>query len=223
MQRKSEAKKMKQMKIYSFLLWSILLISCGSSDTELALKLEKSAVIDTKTMLPFNELDVHKEETHALPKIKEFNYLALNTNFDFNFKNRTCIKNFKNYNNQLSDFGIYQVYYTGINCYQLQDANFVDMCNNFTDAYLGFLIFYNPKLQSAQVLNVCHHYYIDSAIDMDFIINDSYKIKLEETEVTDGEEEEDLTVLSQYSIEVDKHGTIQANDIFSTPTSKASQ
>lgn len=166
------------------------------------------------TKLPFSGAAFDDKKRKALPAIEKQTYLKLNTSFDNSFEQHNNLKAFRSFEHRLPNIANYEVYYTSVNCDRLVNQNFAEMCSNFGSAHCGFLIFYDATNKEAQLVNVSNSYYMDSGIDMNFVIGEDYKIQLHETETTDGDEEEEESYdLSKHSIEIDANGLISIKEI----------
>jgi hypothetical protein len=169
--------------------------------------------------LPFTESSVNRKTPHPLPVFDSIVYLPLNTAFDFNFTDRVALKHLTFFNNQLPAIHNYQVYYAELNCYEKQDSMLNSVCSSFADLTAGFLIIQDTTTKIAHILNIKNNYYIDSGIDMTFVIDEGYKIHLTETGMTDGDVEEDEPMitesylLSKHLIEIGQNGSVDIQEI----------
>lgn len=104
----------------------------------------------------------------------------------------------------MPDVKSYHVYYTELNCYKNENALLKTVCDGFVDLLAGFLLFYNTNTKTGYLLNVSNSYYIDSEIEMNFIVDKNYKIQLTEMGTTDGDVDEDNAMISE-SYLISKH------------------
>ncbi|RYM31325.1 hypothetical protein ERX46_16720 [Brumimicrobium glaciale] len=168
--------------------------------------------------LPFTYKNVKHSTSIPLPKIDSVIYLALNTGFDFNFKDREILNHLQTFNNQLPNIGKYYVYYTELDCAKALDSISTSVCSGFANLTAGFLIFYDSITKHAHIINIQNAYFIDSAIDLDFFIDMDYKIYLTETGMTDGVAEDGETIIMEnyfiikYLIEIEKNGNFQITE-----------
>ena len=215
------------------LFLALLFFACNSKNHHKAEKgsstptssIEKpslSNIVDIKDVahstLPFVDSMVH-EKTQTLPQIDSAIYLKLNTSFDFNFKDGDKLQYLRSFNNQLPQLANYEVYYTVINCPEVQDSVLIGICNNFVNVQCSFLIFYDAAKKYAQIINIKNSYYIDAVIDMNFLVDEQYKIHLFETGMTDGDVGPEEAIvgetyyLTKHLIEVDVNGVIKIEEL----------
>jgi hypothetical protein len=183
------------------------------------LSTESSISSDTSiSKLPFTYKNVKRSTSIPLPKIDSVIYLALNTGFDFNFKDREILNRLQSLNNQLPNIGKYYVYYTELDCGKALDSISTSVCSGFANLTAGFLICYDPITKHAHIINIQNAYFIDSAIDLDFFIDKDYKIHLTETGMTDGVAEDGENIIMEnyfimkYLIEIEKNGNFQVTE-----------
>lgn len=150
--------------------------------------------------LPFSSDMVNETRLRALPAMDSISYLPLDTNFDFNFKGNDVLKYLDFYNHKLPNNGIYEVYYTRLNCKDRDSEFYSDFCNRKSITKCGFLIFYNSETKNAKVINVDNRFYIDAVTHLSFKIDKDYKITLKETEMTDVDIGMDEPMISDISI-----------------------
>ncbi|WP_157446977.1 hypothetical protein [Cytophaga aurantiaca] len=169
-----------------------------------------SAKQSSITKLPFESQKAGKDPSFILPVIDTIIYYSWETGFNFNFNDREELFAFNKYNNRLPDIYKYQVYYTQFYCRSSQEYEQLNICKNFVELTCGFLIFYDPQNKKALIVNVQNSYYIDSAIEMDFLIDSDYKILIKEEGFTDGDDGNSAMKYSEYNaiIQFTKNGKI---------------
>jgi len=173
----------------------------------------------TLSTLPFVDSMVNRTIYKSLPKIDSVIYLPLNTGFDFNFKDREILNHIQSFNNQLPNINKYEVYYTEFDCDNLQDLFLTSICSDFAGLTAGFIIFYDSITKYAHIITIKNSYYIDSAIDLNFLIDKNYKINLTETVMTDGDVEDGEAMkaenysLMKHTIEINKNGNFISKEL----------